>query len=588
MTFSLGLFLIFFPIFLFLLFRDKLFGFVAVLSTVIVGHIITALLFQSLGIFSYGLYISFFIFLNICLGYFLYKHRRKISPSSVNAPFVAMIILASMFLSFAHFNYDGDVSTIRGPQEASHFSSPYPYYSDEWMAIGFVKQSIETGVLPLENPLWEGQKSPNFWAPFFAAIGSLSLLLSVDPLVSYVWIGLLFNLALLIFAYAFLRALKISSTASAITIIFALLVTNGANLPGLWHFIPINLGLLFFLSMCFFLVKKRHTQALLVFGASLWLYPPMVVFSGIALISYLLFLQLEARKKIKILSVLGIVFILAGTATFIALLFSVGLDLERAMSVVRDNLSPQVFVGGNIPNFHIWYVVPFISIAFFFVGLYMRAKSAPWIWITAGVSLLLWYASLVTPNTLIIGRPRIVFVASFLVILLSGYGIDFVLKKMSRVTVKVISVVAFGCFFIFSFFYTQNNDWQKLVVPLDQYGSQGQAFLSPNPPASQYLIEDDLILFEGIHKKRFIAPQWKGLVIGVATGNYPLHSKESLITNQMLLYGDFFRADCEQKKKYIKKFKIDYVYAESVECDIGPVVGKSQEGLILYKIKIDI
>jgi hypothetical protein len=108
--------------------------------------------------------------------------------------------------------------------------------------------------------------------------------------------------------------------------------------------------------------------------------------------------------------------------------------------------------------------------------------------------------------------------------------------------------------------------------------------LFPAPPVTRYLRDDDLKLFSDFSKKKFISPQWKGLVLGVTTGNYPLDSKPSMVTNNILSYDVFNSAVCEQKQKYIDTHKIDLVYSASTTCAGFKEIGKTSENLHLYSV----
>ena len=107
----------------------------------------------------------------------------------------------------------------------------------------------------------------------------------------------------------------------------------------------------------------------------------------------------------------------------------------------------------------------------------------------------------------------------------------------------------------------------------------------PAAPANNYLHPDDLYLFKDIKQKRFIAPPWKGLVIGVATNNYPLETKSSTLTISILKFSEFFSADCKNKTKLADKYKISYVYSGKFDCPDFKLIGNSREGLYLYRYK---
>ena len=144
----------------------------------------------------------------------------------------------------------------------------------------------------------------------------------------------------------------------------------------------------------------------------------------------------------------------------------------------------------------------------------------------------------------------------------------------------IIQGIILILFFILSFSYTQLNNWQDLKL----HTLDGRE-ISPAAPANIYLHEDDLRLFENIHKKRFLSLPWKGLVIGVATRNYPLDTKPATITNKKLSYVTFMRLNCEEKGYIAKQYNIDYIYSPKFDCNSFELKGVSAEGLNLYEVK---
>ena len=98
-----------------------------------------------------------------------------------------------------------------------------------------------------------------------------------------------------------------------------------------------------------------------------------------------------------------------------------------------------------------------------------------------------------------------------------------------------------------------------------------------------YLHPDDLLLFKDIKQARFLSIPWKGLVVGVATGNYPLSSKESIVSNNFLNYNEFMAKNCAGKTKLAQKMKVDFVYSHPFLCNNFLERGRSQEGFVLYE-----
>ena len=129
-----------------------------------------------------------------------------------------------------------------------------------------------------------------------------------------------------------------------------------------------------------------------------------------------------------------------------------------------------------------------------------------------------------------------------------------------------------------SFNYTQRDNWKEFKL-----NPVGGREVLPAAPANTYLHQDDLVIFQDIHEKRFISLPWKGLVIGVSTLNYPLETKSSTITNGFLRYSEFMSYNCERKKEIAHEFKIDYVYSSGFDCRYFKEIAISTENIHLYE-----
>ena len=149
----------------------------------------------------------------------------------------------------------------------------------------------------------------------------------------------------------------------------------------------------------------------------------------------------------------------------------------------------------------------------------------------------------------------------------------------NRKIILSVKVYFLFLFLVLSFFYTNYSGWEKITLKIN--GSNYS--LSPAAPANKYLTADDLELFREISHKRFLSPPWKGLVLGVATDNYPLNTKDSIVSTNFLYYNNFINETCENKASIAKKAHLAYVYSSEFNCDKFNLLGVSQENLYLYK-----
>jgi hypothetical protein len=131
-------------------------------------------------------------------------------------------------------------------------------------------------------------------------------------------------------------------------------------------------------------------------------------------------------------------------------------------------------------------------------------------------------------------------------------------------------------------FYTSQARWEKLIL-IDQRSGL-KSF--PKSPANNYLTQDDLKIFENIKGKKFLSIPWKGTVVGVATGNYPVMTKEGTISKGA--EGDanlFLGSSCEKKSEMAEEMNLDYVYFYEFDCSEFREKARSGENFVLYQFE---
>lgn len=588
----LGLILILTPFLLIFCFKNKILGFLYIITGASIFHLLLALISQYFHFFSYEVILSINLLLALIVVFFLIKNKTKYSfKIKINW----LVILAFLVIIFelwsVHYFYTGEISTIYGPKQVSQVSYSYPFFSDDWTGVAFTTYSIDNKALPIINPLtnnvWD-KDFRNIFIGFFSGLAEIFLLFNLSPLLGFPILAIVFGSMICFLVYLFLKS---SSIADPFAIIGALClpwIMCSVNLPGIWNLFPFIGATILFLVSITALNLNKFPLALTGGLVSLFLYPPFIVIIGpTLLIGYLLIYKISIKTVLS--GILGTIVLVIFTAGLIFVFqknnWATLTDLF-VKSLVRINDQ------GCIPNRAIWQIIPVGLLPIALLGFWsMIRKNIFSLIIPLSIGLLYWTVYAFCPYFLIIDYARIAIITSYLIMITVGYGVMeifyFFRNKYPILNKEYIlfyfEIIVLIIFIALSFFYTSGTNWKNLTLKYDF--PSGEFVLPIFSPVNNYLNQEDLKLFEGISQKNFLSLPWKSLVIGVATNNYPLCSKGAIITSQLMNYDFFMSLNCMNKYSEAKKFEMEYLYSTPVYCPNFIELSYSQEGLYLYKFQ---
>lgn len=560
-------------------FQNKLKGFLYIFNGLIIFHLITALLTQFLGVFNYPVVITINILLLLgTITYlFIKKVPIKINSKFFNIFFIIIFAIISFQLWSVHNLYTGTSTTINGYVEVENMKYPYPYFSDEWIAVLFTNHSIETGALPTVNPMNYDAKITNLLVPYFSFVSNFFLIANIDPIENFFILPLLTGILITLFSFILLRVNSVALFPALLTSVLITYISNGVNLPGIWYALPYTIGLIIFLNALIVMSLDKKVFAVLTSALSIIFYPPIFVFVVPTLLYW--YYKNSNFKKFVIFGLSTFLFL--GIFGFLIFYLGTGHDFYNLIKVIFNAFIFREGVEGGIPKFSIFDVIPFVSLFFAIIGLYQIYKNKKFIiLIPIVIGLIYWIFYGFTTKVFLIEYPRIVVITSVLITIIAGFGINFVWEKFVKEKTELylkISIVII--LFALSFFYTQNNNWENFLLVIDK---ENGVLAKPAAPTNIYLKEKDMDLFKDFENKRFIAHPWKGLVLGATTSNIPMHTKTSTIANNYIDVSIFAKAGCEQKQEIAEKFKMDLFYLNKFDCPGFVEIEKGADGLILY------
>lgn len=587
----LGFCLLVVPFVAIVCFKSLLRGFLTIFILSACFHLLVALVTQSLGVFSY----SYTIFAATLwalgwVGVFLYKGTPFKISLKLSIPIAVTFVIVVSFLVSIHYFYYGVVDsgiTSSNIHVVKNSSYTYPFYSDEWSAIALINYSMESGSLPFVNPLNHNIPIINFLAGFHSLVSQIILVLNFDALTQYVWITIANGILTCCFVFLIVRNLGLRLYSAIISSLTLLFVTNSGNLAGIIYFIPYSLSLNFLLaSLLGHLLKDRliTTVGLLL---SLAIYPPMIVFAVPILVVSWREKNLVKPGDHKTIWIWGVVVVL------FLLTIVYGIKDFTFMDVVKKFFFYLVRESGEgTVSFKLWYVIPVFFLPFVFIGLFEILRKKVYILVyPVFVGVLYWMSYCLYDKVFLIEYTRIVSITSIFLILVGAFGVHAAIRYLegeysyfrAGLPRRILKILIFTFFIFCTFLSSRLNLWHKLVLEVQGKGG-GVSHYIPSPPVTRYLSDADLNAFRGIRDQVFISPRWKGLVVGVATHNFPLESKSSTITNKILTYNDFINSNCSKKNEYARRYRIDYVYSTSFSCESFTKVIIGDSGLTLYKV----
>lgn len=581
-----------FPLLLLRFFDDKKSGFIYILFFEILFQTSLAVFTQFFGIFYFWVIFLFNLIVVVAVAFYIWKKREKRTEFKMDWVLLFVISVSFLCLYQVHYNYTGKISLATDQTISYHniknMVYPYPYFSDEWDAVSMINYSINSHKLPFVNPL-NNNFYFNFAAPFYSFLSTILLMTKAEALLSYNFISIFINILIIVAGYLFLRINKISDVVAGISALSLLYIASAANLPGFWHLIPIHLGILFsLLGFCFMSLNKTKlsvASAILV----LLFYPPMILFYGLALAVFLFDrINFKEKKSQKTIFYLCAGIILSILSVYFLYFLSIILPDYGMVKALIFRLFYPSLSGNFIPQYTFYYVIPIFSLLFFAFGIYYVFRNLNWFFSQIILGVCFWILYSFIPYRIIIDYERIVFFTSIIVVLVSAFGLkiifDSIDKKWKEYRSPVSKYIGFAFlagFILFAPFYTSQAQWEKLIL----INPANKAEVYPKAPANKYITQEDIQIFKSIKQKRFLSIPWKGLVIGVATDNYPAVAKEGMISvGSMQTVSQFLQDDCKGKTDLAKKQKLDYIYLYEFDCNGFEKIKQSEEGFVLYKV----
>lgn len=502
------------------------------------------------------------------------------------SPVVFVGLASASVLLQPHFSYTGPLIRSAEVVEVKNMEVRTPYFSDEWASVAFVDQALTTKRLPVRHPFAEQSSYVSYMTAYFMGLAAFFSTFAFDPLFDFAYAPLLLGMALVYAAYNAARSLGASRVASSVAALSIPFIANSANLAGIWYAIPAHAGLLIFL----FVLSLKHDSVrwrMLGYVLSVLLYSPIIVFVIPAL--------LVTERVAHSIRIIGALVLTGATAVLIGAISPTVSILHSITNAVNLLIRPLgLDFAGDIPFYPPHIVIPAVALVGFIAAISSLVSKHHALGVSIAVGVIGWVVYTFVAVTIVIDVQRVVFITSCLLCIAAAPGYDVILAWVQKTVSFNPTPIAWVLIVIIISHaaprYTSDASWKKFVLPTPNRGEG--TFLIPSPPASQFLIQDDLDLlarFDVVASsspRRFMSTPWKGLVLGAATRHIPLQTKASIVGTTYLRQDQITAADCEQLERYRKQFSIDFMYFPKLAtCPNAVAVATSTEGFVLYEMR---
>ncbi len=440
-----------------------------------------------------------------------------------------------------------------------HFGYKYPLHIDEWRHLALARDMIHNDNIYKYNL----EKGFTYFLFFLDKSG-------VDLLFSYRYLPIVFVILTSVLLFLTLYALTKKYYIALLAVIFFASLKSNVNILGPWFFTPLSFCFPFiYLFFLFFVlgIEKKSIKLLIVsvldYIFILFVHPVSATFIFPIILIYVL---IHYKVYIKNRFVLGLLMLIPVISFLIFLDILWKGNLKRTLFFIIKFITFEKGWGVyeklySVPSFY-----TYTSTFFAFIGSFFAIKNRKtrifviWVLVTLFG---LWFFHR-KGFSFLVPYQRMFYYTLLGLVPLSAIGFYYSLRFISNTIKrnlnfsykKAISLVVFSLISIFTFYSIFNN---YFTIPED---------------IKLYKLIDDY----DYKALKFLEKQGKGKVLAlpeIATTVYPISGKRALATlrfegtdslrNEIR---DFYKLDCEKKKRFIKRFKIKYVYSHKpIDCN---------------------
>lgn len=577
-------------------FKDRYVGVATVVGGLIMLHTGVALVLQATGMFARPVVVGTHLLILAGFWYIMFRYRQYLHvPRRCVWHYVAIVVLALGIVSYqfyaVHFSYTGIANTILGESYVAESAYPYPLFSDEWIAVAVATAAIDAQSLPFIHP-FTGGAYQNFLFTFHSLIAGVGVLFGGSLATFYVWLGIVVSVVTSALCFVFWRSVGVSIGVATLGMLIIPYVVGGSNLPMLWYLLPWNMGFVLMLTSFIFFARKHFLYGLIALGCSVVMYPPFIVLALFILAGVLFLCTPVVRKRAWI----GLLLFTVGAPALFIISVALFTDVSLAAATGRFFsvlIRPIHSAFGSVPTFLPWHVLPFYMLPFAVYGVWITRRELRYVVFPVLLGVAMWLFNPLTNTTFFIDYHRVVAVTALLLLILAIVGLQAMWTQLGKrylflthhAVTPVLMAVILISFLLLAPSYTARDGWRAFTTT---YYDAVQGFKTERAPApvNRYVQPDDLEIFSMISNERFLAPGWKGLVLGTLTTNDPVFTKPSTITMKTVGYAAFLQASCEEKMAMLRKAKVGYVYAEKVNCPGFESIAESREGLHLLRVAL--